>query len=531
MSPPGEGGSAEVVGRGLPASTWLFVIIGVHLALGLLLFDPTLFPGGDNATYMVLGDAIRTGRGYVDLYLPGAPLHTKYPPLFPLWLAGLGEFGGLQVFKASALVLTGIAVYLTYRLGARACGRVQGLAGAALVAVSPVVLEYSHVVLSEALFTVLVLAALLALDADARRVRLGGVGLAAAAFFTRSAGLPLLIAVPLFALARRERRLAVLSGIVAVLAIGGWSVYQSVATPDQPGYLQQLLLVNPYDPARGPVDVAGLLTRAAVNFWRYVSAELPGAFGSRGGNGLGGISTAGLGIMGAGLALVGWSRAMSERVSVQGLFVALYVLLIVLWPEVWTDRRFLLPILPVVVLYLIRGAERVGSARGRRLGPAVAAGAALMFAAPSVASSVVRIPDARWCQASYRDGLPCDLPAYGSFYAAAEWAAENTPSDAIFANRRPNVFYWISGRRGDLYPFSDDPEVVMERLEAMGAEYVVLDRTSVTTDLYLAPAIMAHADRFEVVYGKGDPVTLILRFVRATRNASRDGAPRSREGS
>lgn len=505
--------------RALPASGWALIAVAVHVILGLLFFDPTLFPGGDNATYMVLGDAIRSGRGYVDLFLPGAPIHTKYPPVFPLWLAGLGLFGGLQLFKFSALAMTAGAVYLTFRLGERGQGAGLGITAALLLAVSPVALQYSHVVLSEALFTVLLLASLLGLESESRRSRFVGLGFAVAAFFTRSAGLPILFAIPIFALLRRERLLGLVSLAAAILSVGGWTLFQRFVTPDQPGYLQQLLLLNPYDPGKGSVDLAGLLTRAALNSWRYVSVELPGAFGSRAGGGLRGISTAGLGILGSALVLVGWSRETVRKPSVRGLFLALYLPLLILWPEVWTDRRFLLPVLPVILLYLVDGARRIGDAGGRGFGRALAVGAALTFAAPAVASSVVRVPDSLWCQRAYRDGFACDLPNYGSFYDAARWAAGNTPSDAVIANRRPNLFYWLSGRRGDVYPFSDDPEVVMAGLEAMGADYVVVDRTSFTTNLYLIPTIAAYPERFEVVYGEGEPVTLILRLRRTTRNA------------
>ncbi|MDH3733041.1 MAG: hypothetical protein OEU54_05880, partial [Gemmatimonadota bacterium] len=58
-------------------------LAALHAIGGLLLFEPTLFPGGDNAGYLILGEALREGEGYRDLYLPGSPLHAKYPPVFP----------------------------------------------------------------------------------------------------------------------------------------------------------------------------------------------------------------------------------------------------------------------------------------------------------------------------------------------------------------------------------------------------------------------------------------------------------------
>ncbi|MFB6239956.1 MAG: hypothetical protein ABEJ46_00005, partial [Gemmatimonadota bacterium] len=71
----------------LSPAGWAAVAVGLHVLLGLLLYDPTLFTGGDNAGYMILADALRSGRGYLHLHLPDTPLHTKYPPGYPAALA------------------------------------------------------------------------------------------------------------------------------------------------------------------------------------------------------------------------------------------------------------------------------------------------------------------------------------------------------------------------------------------------------------------------------------------------------------
>ena len=74
----GEGGAGG--SDGLSPATWAGIAVALHVLLGLVLYDPTLFTGGDNAGYMILGDALRSFRGYLDLHLPETPLHTKYPP-------------------------------------------------------------------------------------------------------------------------------------------------------------------------------------------------------------------------------------------------------------------------------------------------------------------------------------------------------------------------------------------------------------------------------------------------------------------
>ena len=58
----------------------------------------------------------------------------------------------------------------------------------------------------------------------------------------------------------------------------------------------------------------------------------------------------------------------------------------------------------------------------------------------------------------------------------------------------------------------------------MGADYVLVDRLSATTAMYLIPALAAHLDRFEVVHTVGgEEGTALLRFLSAPRTASRAG--------
>lgn len=564
-------------GGALPGGfrAWAAGACAVHVVAGLALWEPTLFPGGDNAGYMILGEALRTGAGYVDLHLPDAPVHTRYPPLYPTLLAVLGWVGGLQLFKAASLALTTGAVALTAGLGRRWGGPLVGATAGALAALSPVLLDYSHYVLSEALFVFLVLAALWAAartgggpaslreggdgspgpstagEGGTSEVRWFALALAAgaAAFLTRTAGLPLLAAlVVLPALRRQGRRTAAAAATAAVVA-GGWALAQRLGAPDQAGYLQQLLMVDPYDPAAGTVDAAGLVRRTAENFWRYVVEVLPSSVaGTRGTTGaLAGAA----GIVVAGLAAAGWIRRSLREIGPAELFLFLYLGTVSAWPSVWTDRRFLLPSLPLLLVYALlgasglaeavasagRGGEEAGDggtppARRRGRAGAVAAGlVALALGAAGVRSLAERAPERVRCLQSYRSGDPCLAPQQASFHEAARWARENTPEDAVIVNRKPRIFYWISRRRGDLYPYSSDPDVVLSGIEETGADYVVIDRISGTTARYLVPAVEAHRNRFEVLYAEGRPTTWILRFTPPPGAALRDdAAPRGGRG-
>ena len=508
---------------GLQPRSWGLVLVALHVFLGLLLFEPTLFTGGDNAGYMILADALRSGEGYRDLYLPDAPLHARYPPGYPVLLAVLGTVGGLQLFKLFSLACTAGAVWLTHRLARTRLAEGTALAAAGLVALNPVLLEYSHYELSEAPFLVAVMAALAAFAAghvlggsdDALpSIRwLGGLGSAVAAFLVRTAALPLVGAVWLYHLSRRQWRRLVASVAVGGGAVGGWALYQRAVGTEGQSYLQQLVMRNPYDPAAGTAGPAELLTRAARNLWLYTSEVLPRSVLGEPLAADGGTLVAAVGLLVTALVVTGWLASANRGLGLPELFLPLYAALILVWPDEWTDRRFLLPLLPLALIYAGAGLE-AAARRWQRVTTRGATGGLLALTLPALAAVLLQAPDRIRCTTAYWRGSPCVAAAWTSFYDAARWATETTPEDAVIVNRKPRIFYWISRRRGDVYPYSREPSVVLAELKSREADFVVVDQLFSTTAAYLMPAVQASADRFEVVYGEGEPRTFILRFRR-----------------
>jgi hypothetical protein len=501
------------------------VLVAAHVLLAVLVFDPTLFPGADAGHYMVLGESLRNGMGFRDIHLPGSPLHAKFPPGYPLILAVASWIGGLQLFKAASLVFAAGSVWLTYRIARSLLGRRVAFVAAGLFAMAPVLLDFSHRVLSEAAFTFLLLLVVAATLGD-RRVGAAALAAAGAAFFTRTAGLSVLLTLVVWTLLSSDGRRFLAAVTVASICVVGWAVYQHLAQPTQPGYLQQLIQENPYVPEAGTVSLVDFPARAATNLWRYVSSELPGSFGFRTVRRETVAGTAVVGIVLSSLALFGWLRSAVRQFSVAHLVVAFYVGLILLWPPVWTDRRFLLPILSLLVIFgavgTVDALERVGPRVGYATMGLVAAGVATVAL---IASGSI-VPYRVECQFSYRNGYPCDRPQYREFYAMGWWASENTPVGSVIANRSPATFYLFSRRQGDLYVYSQDPSIVIRGLEEMGADYVLVDRLSATTAMYLIPAIAANLERFEVVHTVGgEEGTALLRMLSAPRTASLHGRP------
>lgn len=493
-----------------------WILLGVVVALAAALvagaYVPAPHSGGDNATYLSLAYSLLEHGSYTELFDPAGAPHTKYPPVFPgllalLMLAGARTWGA---FKAVAVLSTLGAVALTYLWAERRLGAVWAAGVALLLAVSSAVVYYSHWILSDPTFVVLTLLALWALerseaDGAGRGWLVLGVAAAGLAYFTRSAGLPLVVALATWLGLRRRWRALAATAVALGVPMLLWSLRARGA--GQGEYGSEFWMVDPYDPAEGRVGLVGLLARVGDNLVGYVGTHVPG--------GILGAGTPLLGALGLALCLaaaVGWARALRRRPGPAELFLPLYTGLILLWPAVWSGDRFALPLYPLLFLYAALAVRDLLSPRGRALAGGVGAVAFLLVALPALRTWTGSVQEASACGARVRVGGPfaCYGPGVDSFVEAARWAGANLPEGSAVLTRKPSIFFVLSGVPSRTFPFSDDPARHRAVAEEVGARYELFDQWDGLAGRYVAGAVGARPGAFCAVRSFGEQGGTVL---------------------
>ena len=504
-------------------------VLVVQLFLAWTAFNPAPHSGGDNAGYVALATSLLRGQGYTEIYDPALSPHTKFPPVFPallaLWIAaGARTWTALKTLPA---LFTTLAVLFVYLWVSRRRGAWFGAGVALLVAFSSAVLDASHWILSEPPFLAFTFLALWALDWRGAHARGGtnltsgpvgatteedtartprrlsiAVGCAAAilAYFTRSAGLPLLVAVSVWlAWSRRWRALAAFGLAAGAPALAWWS---RGADAPGPSYVGEFWMLDPYDPSLGGVGVSDLATRAVDNFLGYVTAYVPGGIvGTQGG------WVAGLGVALAGLAAAGWIIRVRSELGVAEVFFPLYAGLILLWPQVWSGDRFALPLYPLIFYY---GGEAVLRATGR-WGAMVSRGAlaavllAVLIPAMGGWARTARLTAACRAVVAVSGPFACYGAGVEQFVSIALWSGSALPEKSAVLSRKPRIFFVMSGVPSRTFPFSTDPDALLSEGERLDAGFVVLDYVDRQALRYVGEAVRARPGAFCVV--GGFPVT------------------------
>jgi hypothetical protein len=407
-----------------------YLLLGLAvLAVGLAAWRP--IPAGvwhDDGVYVMVGKALSEGHGLTYQGVVGAPPAVKFPPVYPLFLAGLwsllGAIGSVTLVAtlANLLFLALAAVFLARALREGA-GLPRGisLVAGGLAVVSADVLRTSAAVLSEPLFLALVTGAFALWARTSRkehgmRYTLSLAALLLVVISTRAAGLAFVVGFGLATAFRAGPRAAAL---VAGPALGGWvawSVWARSRGALIPGEMADLL--GPYtgwireqffsDPsaflARFPAHVFGVFERVAV----LLLPRLEGP-----------TLWAGA-ILLFGVVVYGWLDARHRFPPLAWSSLA-YLGLLFVWP--FLDRRLVVPLHVFVVALVAIGAVALVSALRPRRAAALVAGLVALWAGFYGVVNAHRIAS-EWPTAAY--SIRANRLA-----AAVEAMGQTVPRDAV----------------------------------------------------------------------------------------------------
>lgn len=391
---------------------------------------------------MLAGELLE-GR-YSESFYHDAPIHARYPPGYPLWLALVRWVTGPSE-NAYVAVNIAIGCATTLLLLAWARRSLPGLAwlffGTAVV-LNPESILLTGTALSEPLFGFLTVLGL-CFDEGRRSTSRGVVATLAfaATSVVRTAGLAICGGMIAAWLVQRRWVAASVLALVTATTGGAWMVFALTRMDADVTYSDTFQ-------ATGMTDVAGALHRITVGFpgkVRSVAVDqvptalgFPAVPGTWFDNLFGALLLAVL--LPAGLYYF-WRRWPAAA------WVLLaYGALNVVWP--WTLVRYVVPLTPLLLLCLFAGAVEIaerwwpGRAKGLFVG---ALGVYLLLGAGIRLSNELR----RWAACDREDPLSgphCfSTPGDYSFVRAARYLDETLPPGTVVFSDKSVTFYYFSG--------------------------------------------------------------------------------------
>lgn len=518
LAPARRRGKTELT---LSRLTTTMLLAGIAGFAGLYLasIGPYWNISPDSASYVRWGSSLAAGAGW------GSP--PLNPPLTALVFAAV-----LRLFPTgyTALnVLTPLLIFLSlgfaYGLLERRGGRNLALLAILLSLAATPLYRASTQLLSEPVYMVFSMAALLLLDGYPDRkggadlgatpagpprlhIWLAGV-LLVATLLTRTIGITLALAVLLFEgkalLSRRGggRPMVIVLAVLALLAAVLWEV--RVTRAGMSSNFKMALLDDPWDAESGYTSPAGLVARIVANRERSLAiGELLTGRLSTGVHALDVLLRAG-----ATLAfLAGLLIALQRHVTITGLYVLLYVAVVMLHvlKGDYGPYRHLVPILPLLFYYALEAARRVNRsfarARPGRGMALVLRGLGLLFLFGYLRIGWDRatrgVAEAHY---SPFGDYPIKRPENFDAQRLALWLKHNSRPEDRYAAAQRDMFDVLSERRGDdiLLAHTHLREAFVARLDRGGVRYLLVDHSGPALGDSLLAVVRAYPGRFRLI--------------------------------
>ncbi len=406
---------------------------------------PSITTANDDATYVLLSRSLRDG-GYNSIHLVGAPIHTKYPPLFPALLAGVSSVFGesIDAFAAMNIALAAGALALVFAVARRIVAPPVALSALAIGASNPSLQGTAGTVMSEPAFLILIAVTVLLLSrlpTTTRDIALA-CGCATLAVFTRTIGATLVLAVlGLLLLERRWRSVAVYGGLIALVVVGLSLWLRARAMPGLAAdYITDAVDIGT---RASPSPLSVVTGRVIANAPHYAGTllwalSLPTIGGTIIDN-LVWLATT-CAALAAGL-LVLW-----RRWTIVTVFAAIYGTLILVWP--WAIDRFLIPLLPLIAVAFLAGIHALFNRWGSRAASGVVIAIAAIIFITGLSRAFSRMAVRSQCHRAQAMQSPsCFNADQLAFFAAARYVADHAPPSAIVMSANEGTFFYLAQRR------------------------------------------------------------------------------------
>jgi len=443
--------------------------------------------GDDFSLYIHHAKNIVEGRPYEDtgyIYNPFWPGYSPraYPPVFPLLLAPVYALYGLDLMpmKVEVILFFIAALVVVYLTFGRYLSTAATLALLALIGLNPYIWDFKDSINSEMPFIFFLYLSLYLIDqayraADGTRVPSGytaAVGLAIyLAYGTRTLGILLLPCLLLYDLLR-FRRLSPFALRVAGLVLACAAVQRLFVQGDS-SYLDQL---------------GGDLSVVAGNFSEYRLAFTMFWY-----EGYPRIVRTPLFVLLALLALFGYVMRLRRGPTVFELLPIPYLAVILVW-SFYQGNRFLLPLVPLFVFYVMFGLRSLSAVRLGRLEPALLA----LLTVMTLGAYITQIP---------RQEYPALSEGVGTREAAElfEYIRSTTEPDDVIVFQKARALSLYTGRPAASYHVTDDDQELWGFIRSIDAAYVVTSREELFRDREFFNGFIArHQAQLEPVYANAE---------------------------
>jgi hypothetical protein len=509
---------------GLP----IFLLLIISILLGLYVFDQKIDMNGDNTSYYALAKSLSEFKGYVNSFGMEYTPHSHFPPGYPFMLAPFMWISTNLIFiKSISTLFYAITIVLGYLLlnHFNPNSRFQNFLIALVLATNYHLLKYSTIIMSEIalIMTNLVFIYIFIrykdkwkddFKPDLPLILLSFIGILA--YHIKTLAIPLIGSAFFFFLLKRKFKLASKYLIFNIIFFLPYFIRNKIQGV-KGGYLGELIKVNPYRPELGNLDFSGFMDRIGTNLIRYIGKEIPHGiltFSEVSSQNTPPAINIIFGIVGVTIILIGWWRLDKIRAFLLFYLGGSFVILLV-WPEVWFGIRFMLSLIPVLIILFSLGIISILSLKPfKNFNNWLFYSFFFLFIALNlgwIQKEPLSKPTVKLLKAYSKADYPSNFKNYIN---VAQWAKNNLPKGTPIACRKPGIFHTFYDGPALGYPQVPDQNEFMRLLIENKTFFIVIDQLGYSsTGRFVVPVVQNNPELFRVIYKTEKPESYLVEFL------------------
>lgn len=498
------------------SAPYLTLILLLSIMAFVFTFNAKLGYLSDCTRYYLLGQSVAAGAGFTQIWDVVQQPDGLSSPLYPVLIAflSLAFTGSISLIKSvnGLFLFSSVAIFFFYYR------KMKFSYLSTIVILTPFifnywVLKHASIMLTEIPFIFLSGSCLFHLSRAKDEVDLKDFNwwwallIAVGAYYMRSVGIALAAAIVTNELLKKRWNRAGVSALFFGITIIPWIVRGINLTGQT--HFKIISSLNPLLPGGEKAGIIDIVERIGINLINYISVYLPASmiptFQQHYGNeSIIGWITGLLLISGI---IYGYIRLNFQK-TVVGLYILIYLMILLVFPNVYTGQRFLLPLL--LLLYPLLFISIRNLTEYFNLPSKVSIGFMLLLGVINLFSLIP-------LEAESSKPL---LRQWSGYFETAKWANKNLPPDAIVAVRVGEEFYLHSLRRTLAFPFIDDSEELKAYLNYYRVTHIVSDDLDypltdmrIRTMPYLKPLIDKNPQSFKEVYRSEGGETILFEIL------------------
>ena len=459
----------------------------------------------DSTLYVMAAESIAAGEGYT---LRGRPVPVVPPMTSLIFSLGILVFpGSYSALNAAVVTLTLFSLILTFILFKNGIGTPQALILVLLCLGSTSLFLHSTFLLSDiiylffSLLALVMIQSLLKTDSGWLNHALIGI-IVLAACMTRIVGLALIAAMIAHIIASWLKRRATPSPVLIImllmvmLMVSLWEYGNNLTGHSN---FKLFLQKEPWIDEAGYTSATGLVARFFGNIERYgwigiiLTNRMLEPFGT--------IQKY-VAVVPITFFLLGLVISLKSQSTVAALYTAIYLSLIVAF-QGEAGARYFVPILPFLFYYSFLGLRWFVQTLAKFTAPAIprliSVGAVcylIAYLCFGLLYMVRAIPE------EHKSPFGVYSIKYKYNYDTqrlAMWLKDHSAQDDSYLTQHADMMDIMTQRKGYNFPFSQNPQKLLEFLREKEIRYVLADNKKWEVQKYLLPAIKAFPDEFNLI--------------------------------